>query len=542
MLRNFRPPQQNGGRQHDSAGPRASGKEISTQYSFQKTGSDDSHTVEDAGYNFESIPDISVDSCGDFPHDSHTSTQVNRVNKELPRGDTNTVGMHEPSQIFSGEHDIIFDVSSGFDRYSNYAAVHIQADLQCETNKCLDHCVNSLGSQFNIHGWYHELSFENDDRLRNYLWFGVTNGFLIVDEDSSIPSYECRNYKSVETGEAFEFVNSLILSELSQGKYRIAREKRHSVHSLGAVPKKGNNKWRPITDCKRPIGDSINSFMSSTFRDFCYTTVDNVIELVTPGCFMSTVDIQAAYLSVLVHPTQWKFQGISWPIEGKATYLYDTHVCFGLRCAPYLFTQISNFVLRCLQRRGFKKCAVYLDDFILLGDSQEECRTAQLTFIEILRSLGFYISWSKCVAPTQCVTYLGVNFNSCDMSVSLPLEKLDKLQCELSFFANKRRATKKQIQHLCGILAHCAKVVKGGRTFSHRVISLLRGWPADKKRISLGNQFKHDVAWWTEFAETFNGKRLMITYNYGQGPWFFTDSSFSGYGLWSGTDWQAGFF
>lgn len=48
----------------------------------------------------------------------------------------------------------------------------------------------------------------------------------------------------------------------------------------------------------------------------------------------------------------------------------------------------------------------------------------------------------------------------------------------------KDRASKRQVQHLCGILAHCAKVVKGGRTFSQQVINLLKGWPTSEKEFA----------------------------------------------------------
>lgn len=34
----------------------------------------------------------------------------------------------------------------------------------------------------------------------------------------------------------------------------------------------------------------------------------------------------------------------------------------------------------------------------------------------------------------------------------------------------------------------------------------------------------------------------MVKYNYGEGPSFYTDSCLSGYGLWVGQDWQAGYF
>lgn len=132
---------------------------------------------------------------------------------------------------------------------------------------------------------------------------------------------------------------------------------------------------------------------------------------------------------------------------------------------------------------------MYLDDFLVLGSTQEECLAAQTCLIHILRSLGFGISWEKCVSPTNCLTYLGVASNSLEMSVSVPPDKMDRRHSELNFFKAKKRATLKQIQRLCGILAHVSKVVKGGRTFSHRVISLLKHWPGKRNRIRLTKGF-----------------------------------------------------
>lgn len=439
------------------------------------------------------------------------------------------------------DSDVFYDASMGFSRYSTYSPVIIIPGLECSTIRSNTFHANLLGSQLNIPAGLHELQFENDMNLKEYLLFGVQNGFLIVDEHAEIPAYEGKNYSSVLKGEAHDFIDDLIKSELRANKYVVAQKKPRCVHGLGAVPKKSGG-WRPITNCKEPVGSSINSYMTTTYKEFCYSTVDNVISRIQPGCYMASVDIQAAYRSILVHPSQWEFQGVAWSLDGKSTYLYDTHVCFGLKCAPYLFTQVSNFVLRCLHRRGFSNSLVYLDDFLLICDTRQECENAQQTLISILRSLGFYIAWKKCTAPSQIITYLGVEFNSCDMSVSLPWDKMNRLHTELNFFMGKSRASKRQVQRLCGILSHCAKVVKGGRTFSQRIISLLKGWPASKKRIRLSTEFKYDLYWWKQFAEVFNGKNQMIQANHGAGPSFFTDACLSGYGCWEARDWQAGYY
>ena len=78
------------------------------------------------------------------------------------------------------------------------------------------------------------------------------------------------------------------------------------VHTLGVIVKPSGG-IRPITDCKRPIGASVNSFMSSSFSTFSCVTVDDAISLMTPGCWMSCVDLQSAYRSVAIHPDDRKY-------------------------------------------------------------------------------------------------------------------------------------------------------------------------------------------------------------------------------------------
>lgn len=534
---NFRNNKQDGGRKHQSP----SSHEIADQ-SF----ADCSHNLDPIHFSNESIdspikdnvPPIEDKVIEAYSHarsritsEARASTNDGPTRKVLPNA-------YEASQ----SDVLLFDITNDFGRYKHYAPIKVYSDLCCVQDRDFSFPANLLGSQMHIPSWDYELSYENDVNLRDYLHFGIHNGFLIVDQDCNVPSYECPNYSSVCSGKAFEFVNDVILKELSNGKYVTSESKPHCVHSLGAVPKKGTNKWRPITDCKRPLGNSINTFMTSTFHKFCYTTVDNIIDMLRPGMFMASIDISAAYRSILVHPSQWKYQGISWSVNGEPTYLLDTHLCFGLRCAPYIFTQVSNFIIRCLKRRGFSNCTAYLDDFLVTGETEQQCFLAQQNLIEILRSLGFFIAWDKCISPTQQLTYLGVTFDTTDMSVKIPPDKLSKLHEELNFFSEKKRATLKQIQRLCGVLAHCSKVVKGGRTFSHRIIELLKGWPPNTKRIRLSDQCKYDILWWKNFADIFNGKNLMIAYNFGQGPHFTTDACFAGYGLWTERDWQAGFF
>ena len=487
-----------------------------------------------------------TESHSQFVSETHFCTEIHACNivPELVDNDDGMfclLGDDQPELNVSSHHLGM----AGFETEQNVVLPDIvdKCITMCDMNVRLAGLGNKpvISSQMNIDTWQYYLQFENNEEIRAYLDYGIINGFHIVDEGADIQSYKCVNYDSVYSGSAFHYINDLILSELAQGKYIRADFTPHCVHALGAVPKHDGN-FRPITDCRRPLGNSINNYMDSTFQHFSYCTIDEVTMNVTPGCYMATVDIASAYRSVPVHPSDWTYQGISWPLDDKETYLLDTHICFGLRCAPYIFTVISNFIASTMKKLGYQYINNYLDDFIVFGETYEQCQQAQSTLITLLGQLGFNVSWKKCTTPSTSVSYLGILFDSIEYSLSLPKEKLCKLRRELDFFKDKTRATKRQIQRLCGILSHCSKVVRGGRTFSRRVIDLLKGLQDGNPRIRLSSEFRKDVEWWYDFAAEFNGKEFLINPNFGAGPVLQTDSCIQGYGLICDNDWQAGLF
>ena len=438
-------------------------------------------------------------------------------------------------------YDIAYGSSSVFTQL--YSEVLFCPSLRTVSiyDRLYEHFIGGLRSQMNLSTWLYELSYESDSEFRNFLTKGITNGFIIVNPYCEIGGYYCYNYSSALQGDAFHVVDSIIQDELSQEKYVISDDIPHCVHSMGAVPKKDGG-YRIITDCKWPLGSSINNFMDDTVATFSYKSVDDVIELLFPGAYMATVDISSAYRSISVHPDQWDYQGLYWNLNGSPVHLKDTRICFGLRNAPFLFTRVSNFIVRCMARRGYHLVVNYVDDFIVLGDSFESCQQAQLELISLLGSLGFQVSWKKCSSPSTITRYLGIDIDSVSMQLSLPEDKLVKLRAELFFFKNKICATKRQLQRLCGILSHCSKVIKGARTFSRRIVDLLKGLGDGNPRICLHAEFQKDMQWWRDFATIFNGVACCISYNYGQGPVLFTDASQTGYGIHIAGDWQAGFF
>ena len=156
-------------------------------------------------------------------------------------------------------------------------------------------------------------SIDDDETL--YLWEGLVKGFAIVDADCPT-TYFCQNYDSILESKAYDEMSATLKQELDEHKVSIVLENPQCVHSLGAVWK-SNGKLRPITDCSRPDGVSINNFMDSTFKSFTYNSIQDAVDILAPRDYMAVVDISSAYCSVSVKADQVKYQGLkpAWPAE-----------------------------------------------------------------------------------------------------------------------------------------------------------------------------------------------------------------------------------
>ena len=370
----------------------------------------------------------------------------------------------------------------------------------------------------------------------HFLLDGCLHGYKLVDPGSCVGAYESRNYSSA-TVDARKEIEDILRDELSAGKLSVSERKPTCIHALGAVPKSSGG-YRPITDASRPDGFSINSFMDKTFQSFQFKSLDSVAEHLTESCYIGVTDIASAYRSVLIRPQDRDLQGLHWNLDGEEIYIRDNFLSFGTRMAPFTFNRITDAVARFVKASGFY-CTNYLDDFLVLGDTFEECQQAQLLLHRTLRSLGFYIAYKKVKSPARVQTYLGVEIDTNSMELRLPQDKMDKLGVELEFFKNKTKASKKQLQRLCGVLSHCATLVKGGRTFSHRVICMLKRFTGVKRFISLSKGFHADLAWWGKFAGWFNGSAKIIKKNQ-KVSLVYSDASGSGFGAFCGADWLCG--
>ena len=217
----------------------------------------------------------------------------------------------------------------------------------------------------------------------------------------------------------------------------------------------------------------------------------------------------------------------------------DSRLCFGLCLGPSYFDKISGFVYNILADMYNIQAVNYLDDFIIIGATLEEATWAQKVVIKILRYLGFYISWGKVIPPSQMCRYLSLDKDSIRMEIRLPKDKLEKLINLLKKYGGESTISKKELESLGGLLAHCSHVVDGGRAHSRRFYDLYKViLKNDLKRVKLGKAAREDLDWWLKFCATLNGKRK-IEYEEYPIP-LISDPSLKGFAVYKGKEWLGG--
>lgn len=103
-----------------------------------------------------------------------------------------------------------------------------------------------------------------------------------------------------------------------------------------------------------------------------------VKRLLTPNCFMVSIDLQDAYYVVPIKNSDRKFLRFSF--QGK---LFEfTCLPFGLSTAPYTFTKLLKPVISYLRNLGYTS-VIYLDDVLLIENSEVKCKESVQITVEL---------------------------------------------------------------------------------------------------------------------------------------------------------------
>lgn len=234
-----------------------------------------------------------------------------------------------------------------------------------------------------------------------------------------------------------------------------------------------------------------------------------------------------------------KYLGFSWIVDGHETVFQDNMLCFGLKSAPSIFNSISSLVVRYANAHDVQVIG-YLVDFYVASESLAGCTKKQEFVIEFLQKIGFDINFKKVSPPSQQQKYLGIIVDLRTMVFCLPEEKLAKASSLVASTLAQTWSSYKKLEKLAGYLAHCATLIKGGRTFCKCLYGLLKA-AKGKRRVWLSEVMIQDLKWWQAFNRIFDGT-VPITHPCAPQHIFYTDASSTGFGAWWDSDFLYGYW
>ena len=181
---------------------------------------------------------------------------------------------------------------------------------------------------------------------------------------------------------------------------------------------------------------------------------------------------------------------------------------------------------------------IYLDDFLCLAATPEECGKNVDATTSLLESLGFVINWRKSnVIPSTRCRYLGFILDSIDMTVELPEEKRRGLITRITVFEAKSSCTIKGFAQLIGsLVASCPGVEYGGlhcKLFERAKIDALRCNSMDYEAVmQTPSYLREEFSWWKLNLKTTRRKIRRLSFE----REIFSDASLNGWGAFCGSE------
>ena len=195
------------------------------------------------------------------------------------------------------------------------------------------------------------------------------------------------------------------------------------------IPKKDGG-WRLILDLSFPFGHSVNDEINKDEFTLTYSKESDAISLIINAghvALMGKVDIKSANRIIPVHPSDRHLLGMFW----QGDYYPDLALPFGLRSAPAIFNSLADLLHWCLLNSwNVLDLLHYLDDYFTI------CASCLKAIDQAATEIAIPLSPDKCVGPTTCLIFLGIELDSVSMTARLPAD--NNAQSSLNYLRSGR--------------------------------------------------------------------------------------------------------
>lgn len=166
--------------------------------------------------------------------------------------------------------------------------------------------------------------------------------------------------------------------------------------------KKQGGRWRLCVDFKR-VNQQVHS------PRFNMVGKKAIIKYAKQFKYFVKTDLKNGYHNIPIHPKCKKFLNFR---VGNRCFQYD-YLPFGLNKAPYIFQKLMEAVESFIHRTYGFHFLVYLDDFLIGGNSIEETKWKLRTIRKVLMELNLHLNVEKSIlTPRERIEYLGWEINT----------------------------------------------------------------------------------------------------------------------------------
>ena len=255
------------------------------------------------------------------------------------------------------------------------------------------------------------------------------------------------------------------------------------------VRKKKSGKYRMILNLKE-----LNKHIEK--HHLKMDTLWSAVRLMTPNCFLASIDLKDAYYVVPIAEEHRKYLRFYW--QGN---LYQ-YTCMpnGLSSAPRCFTKLLKPVYSTLRQHGHLNVG-YIDDSYLQGSDTTECLLNISDTQTLFTDLGFVINVDKsCLIPAQRINFLGFVLDSESMTITLTDDKKAKVKSICKHLLLKNHSTITELAQLVGTLVSCLPGVQLGQPH-YRNLEIeknlaLRKHKGDyEAQLTLSSSAKGELSW-----------------------------------------------
>ena len=296
---------------------------------------------------------------------------------------------------------------------------------------------------------------------------------------------------------AFGSAHDVLVKEALDLKLKSAVIPVHScagqyISTYFAVPKPRKvDAWRPILNLKY-FNRNVTKYK------FSMETLSKVREWIQPGAFCVGLDIKDAFLHIPMHSESKKFLRFNWLGE-----LLEWQVLvFGLTCSPRVITKVIKPILAFLRNTWKILISIYIDDILIQSSSPTKCNLHCQLVITLFMALGWSFKWEKCsLVPSQTFTHLGFDFNTKDMIISVPLDKITKIQEKCTNVLNLGHASVLTLEKLVGTMESLKPATPLAtlhfRSLQSQLLNAKSGVRNPDQLVTLTQESRTDLSWWT---------------------------------------------